>query len=117
VLPECTGRKEIADMEGATEKKRRTDRATVFLFTLIIAAIIPVNAAQTYSEAVSVSCYIEDTEMGNSIGNLTVPFPENAGQGCNSMYSGCKGKCIGCVSDFDITEDVCYDSTGRKFLK
>jgi hypothetical protein len=104
-------------MEGSTESKRRTVRATVFLVTLIIAAIIPVNAAQTYSEAVSVSCYVEETELGSSIGSLTVPFPENAGKGCNSMYSGCKGKCFGCVSDFDITEEVCYDSTGRKFLK
>lgn len=90
---------------------------TVFLVTLIIAAIIPVNAAQAYSEVVSVSCYEGDPETGNIIGDLTVPVPENAGQGCNSMYSDCMGKCSGCVSDFDLSEDVCYDSAGRKFLK
>ena len=104
-------------MDGSTEKKGGTSRAMVFLATLIIAAIIPAHAAQTYSEVVSVSCYKGDHESGSYIGDLTVPVPENAGQGCNSMYSDCMGECFGCVSDFDLSEDVCYDSAGRKFLK
>ncbi len=105
-------------MYWSTEKKGGTARAAVFLAALTIAVIVPVNAAQTYSEVVSVSCYNGDPEVVvNHIGDLTAPFPENAGQACNAMYSDCNGKCVGCVSDFDISEDVCYDSSGRKFLK
>jgi hypothetical protein len=107
----------IADMDGSAKKKGAAVGVTVFIGTLIITAITPVKTAQTYSEVVSVSCYKGDPDGGSYIGDLTVPVPENAGQGCNSMYSDCNGKCLGCVSDFDITEDVCYDTSGKKFLK
>lgn len=104
-------------MDGSTENKGWAAGVTILLLTVILVAIIPVDAAWTYDEVVSVSCYEGNPEDGSCIGTLTVPFPENSAQGCNSMYSDCKGKCVGCVSDFDITENVCYDSTGRKFLK
>jgi hypothetical protein len=104
-------------MDGSTKKIGRIVRAVVFFITLIITAFIPVNAAQTYSEAVSASCYKGDPEEGNCIGNLTVIVPEGAGKGCNSMYSGCEGKCTGCVSEFDFGGDICYDSAGKKFLR
>lgn len=104
-------------MERSTVKNSGTARAAVFLVTVVIAVIIPVNASHSYSEVVSVSCYQEGPDAGVYIGGLTVPVPDNAGQSCNSMYAECNGKCVGCVSDFDISEDVCYDSAGRKFLK
>jgi hypothetical protein len=111
------GRKVVTDMEGSAVKKGAAVRAAVFLVPVIIAAVIPIKDAQTYSEVVSVSCYKENPGVGNYVGDLTVPGPENACQGCNSMYSDCRGKCVGCVSDFDITEDVCYDTAGKKFMK
>ena len=104
-------------MDGSTKKIGGTVRASVFFITLIITAFIPVNAAQTYSEAVSASCYKWDNEGGNRIGDLTVIVPNDAAKVCNSMYSACEGKCVGCVSEFDLGGDICYDSAGKKFLK
>ncbi len=103
-------------MEGPSKNRGCAVLTMVFIVTYAIVVAGPVNAGQTYSEVVSVSCYKGDPEVGNRVGDLTVPTPENAGQTCNSFYSDCEGQCSGCVSDFDISEDVCYDKSGRKFL-
>lgn len=104
-------------MDGPAKITGTTVRATVFFATLAITAFIPANVAQTYSEAVSASCYKGDPEEGNLIGSLTVVVPNDAGKGCNSLYASCGGECTGCVSEFDFGGDICYDSAGRKFLK
>ena len=79
--------------------------------------VMPVSSAFTDGESISVSCYKGDKGQGDYLGNMTVFAPESAGQSCNSFYYACYGKCYGCFSDFDLSEDVCYDSAGRKFLK
>ena len=78
---------------------------------------IPVTPAFTDGESVSVSCYKGNPDQKDLLGSIMVFAPELAGQSCNSFYYNCYGKCFGCFSDFDLTEDVCYDSSGRKFLK
>ncbi len=96
--------------------------AAGFIIAFAVTAILGVKTADTlvsvsYSESVRVSCLKGNPEDGNYVGDVTVPDPENAGRICNSLYGECGGKCKGCFADSDITEDVCYDETGRKFLK
>lgn len=79
--------------------------------------VMPVSSAFTDGESVSVSCYKGNPDQKEFLGSMMVFAPELAGQSCNSFYYNCYGKCFGCFSDFDLTEDVCYDSSGRKFLK
>jgi hypothetical protein len=91
---------------------------TVTCTVLVLAAVaMPVTPAHTDDENVSVSCYKGDSNNGYMVGNMMIFSPETAGQSCNSFYYDCKGKCYGCFSDFDLSEDVCYDAAGRKFLK
>jgi hypothetical protein len=89
-------------------------RVFLVVFTFLSLMVTP---ALTDDGIITVSCYQGDPVTGNYVGNLTVPSPESAAQKCNALYFGCGGKCTGCFSDFDLTEDVCYDSKGRRFLK
>ena len=81
----------------------------------VVVAVVALSMTPAYTgdENISVSCYEDD----NYLGTVMTFSPETAGQICNSLYYSCKGKCYGCYSDFDLTEDVCYDNAGRKFLK
>lgn len=95
--------------------------AGVIIITLLVAGAIPVKTSRAANscdcdEATLVSCYKGNTEEGNYIGDLTAPIPEIASQSCNSQYAACQRECSGCFADYDITEDVCYDRAGRKFL-
>jgi hypothetical protein len=92
-------------------------KAAVLIGVFLAAAAAQEKPAHTYSEVTTVSCYKGNPNEGNYIGDLTVPSPEDASRGCNSLYADCQGKCDGCFSDSDITEDVCYDKHGRKYLK
>jgi hypothetical protein len=67
--------------------------------------------------SLSVTCYLGNPNDRNSLGDITVRGPESAGPTCNSLYYSCKGRCFGCFSDFDLSEDICVDSSGRKFLR
>jgi hypothetical protein len=67
--------------------------------------------------SLSVTCYLGNPNDRNSMGDITVRGPESAGPTCNSLYWSCKGRCFGCFSDFDLSEDICVDSSGRKFLR
>jgi len=60
--------------------------------------------------------------MGNPNDNNTLGMdrgqhPPEAGFNCNSLNYACQGRCYGCYSDFDLSEDVCVDASGRKFLR
>ncbi len=85
--------------------------------TVVAALLFPVTTAFPDGENITVSCYRGDQSQGDYMGNVTVFAPETAGQSCNSLYYNCRGKCYGCFSDFDLSEDVCYDNTGKKFLR
>jgi hypothetical protein len=66
---------------------------------------------------VSVTCYQGNPNAGgNTMGSVSV-IPASAGATCNSLYYDCQGRCYGCYSDFDLSEDVCVDASGRKFLR
>jgi hypothetical protein len=67
--------------------------------------------------SLSVTCYLGNPNDRNTLGDITVRGPESAGPTCNSLYYSCKGRCFGCFSDFDLSEDICVDSNGRKFLR
>jgi len=83
---------------------------------LLAAVTLSVTSAHA-DDNISVACYRGDMGNGAYLGTILVFSPDAAGQMCNSLYYGCGGKCFGCFSDFDLSEDVCYDSSGRKFLK
>ena len=66
---------------------------------------------------VSVTCYMGNPNAGGStMGSISV-IAATAGAACNSLYYDCQGRCYGCYSDFDPSEDVCVDAAGRKFLR
>ncbi|HET6419843.1 MAG TPA: hypothetical protein VFG19_06795 [Geobacteraceae bacterium] len=107
---------------GLIKKYRMAFVAAGFMITFAVTAIQGVKTADTlvsvsYSESVRVSCFKGNPDDGTYVGDITVPDPENAGRICNSLYGDCRGNCNGCFSDSDIMEDVCYDETGKKFLK
>jgi len=66
---------------------------------------------------ITVTCYLGNPSNMNTLGSLTVFTQVAAGPSCNSMFYDCKGYCFGCFSDFDLTEDICVDNSGRKFLR
>lgn len=88
--------------------------AGVVLFAVLA---MPIPVAFTGDENINVSCYRGNQGEGEYLGTVMAFSPESAGQKCNSLYYSCNGKCYGCFSDFDLSEDVCYDNAGRKFLK
>ena len=66
---------------------------------------------------IDVTCYLGNPNDRNSLGNIMVHTVPEAGTVCNSMYFSCKGACCGCFSDFDLSQDICVDNAGRKFLR
>ncbi len=108
------------DMTRVKKKCRAVFQAAFLVGIFVVTVISCANAANssiTYSEAITVSCFQGNPEDGSYVGDITAPNPESASQVCNSLYGECRGKCTGCFSDSDITEDVCYDEAGKKFLK
>lgn len=65
---------------------------------------------------ISVTCYLGNPNDRNSLGNIMVYSVESAGPTCNSMFFNCRGSCFGCFSDFDLSQDICVDNNGKKFL-
>jgi hypothetical protein len=75
------------------------------------------SSLSSMSEMVSVTCYMGNPNDRQTLGNITVNSPEAAGPSCNSLNYSCRGRCFGCYSDFDLSEDVCVDGSGRKYLR
>ena len=65
----------------------------------------------------SVTCYLGNPNDNQSLGGITVNGPALAGPTCNSINYSCQGRCFGCYSDFDLSEDICVDASGRKFIR
>jgi hypothetical protein len=103
----------------------------LFLVTGIMLMTIPAIAAadqlpqlpasspaiSASDQNLSVTCYLGNPNDGNSLGSIMVNGAAAAGPSCNSLNFSCQGRCYGCYSDFDLSEDVCVDSSGRKFLR
>jgi hypothetical protein len=69
------------------------------------------------TQNLSVTCYLGNPNDRNTLGSITVPGVAASGPTCNSLFFSCKGRCFACFSDFDLSQDICVDSSGRKFLK
>ena len=65
----------------------------------------------------SVTCYLGNPNDGKTLGGITVNGSAMAGPNCNSLNYVCQGRCFGCYSDFDMSEDICVDVSGRKFIR
>ncbi len=102
-------------MKGMTRKRGAALRAAL-LAAVLVAASASVQLAHT-EENINVSCYKGDKDDGSYLGTVMVFSPEAAAPQCNALYYACKGKCYGCFSDFDLGGDVCYDSSGKRFLR
>jgi len=76
-----------------------------------------INAANVADQTVSVTCYLGNPNDREVLGSIAVSNPLDAGPTCNSLNFSCRGRCFGCYSDFDLSEDVCVDSAGRRFLR
>ena len=79
-------------------------------------SINTVSVQPVQEQNISVTCYLGNPNDRNSLGDLMVMSPEAAGPTCNSMYFNCRGNCFGCFSDFDLSQDICVDNSGKKFL-
>ncbi len=75
------------------------------------------SGLSTMSETISVTCYLGNPNDGQTLGSITVPSPSEAGSSCNSLNYSCRGRCFGCYADFDLSEDICVDASGRKYLR
>jgi len=75
------------------------------------------SGISSMSETVSVTCYLGNPNDGQTLGSITVPSPAEAGPSCNSLNYSCRGRCFGCYADFDMSEDICVDGSGRKYLR
>jgi hypothetical protein len=76
---------------------------------------VTIQAVQ--DQNLSVTCYLGNPNDKNSLGDIMVHTAPEAGSICNSMYFACKGSCFGCFSDFDLSQDICVDNSGKKFLR
>ena len=75
------------------------------------------DAVGMSDQSLSVTCYLGNPNDRQSLGSITVHRPEAAGSACNSFNYACRGRCYGCFSDFDMSEDICVDGAGRKYLR
>jgi hypothetical protein len=75
------------------------------------------NMAPIREQSFSVTCYLGNPNDKQSLGSITVNSPAEAGINCNSLNYACRGRCFGCYSDFDLSEDICVDNLGRKYLR
>ena len=66
---------------------------------------------------ISVTCYFGNPLEGRSVATIMIQGAAAAGPSCNSMFYDCKGRCFGCFSDSDLSQDICVDNNGRKFLR
>lgn len=77
----------------------------------------PLSSAQKLDRSLTATCYIGNPNNNQNLGSIVVTSPEAAGPACNSFYYNCQGRCFGCYSDFDLSEDICVDPAGRKFIR
>ena len=67
--------------------------------------------------SISVTCYLVNPNDRNSLGAIMAQGAAAAGPSCNAMFFSCKGRCFGCFSDSDLSQDICVDNNGKKFLR
>lgn len=75
------------------------------------------SSASMSDQTVSVTCYLGNPNNQQTLGSIMANRPSEAGSTCNSIYYACRGNCFGCYADFDFSDDVCVDGSGRKYLR
>jgi len=75
------------------------------------------NVAPVSDQTLNVTCYLGNPNDRNTLGSITAYSSAEAGTSCNALNYSCRGRCFGCYSDFDLSEDVCVDASGRKYLR
>jgi hypothetical protein len=81
------------------------------------ATLPSVRMAALPDQTLTITCYLGNPNDNQSLGSITVNSPAAAGPTCNSLNYACQGRCFGCYADFDMAEDVCVDSAGRKYMR
>jgi hypothetical protein len=76
-----------------------------------------VNMVAMPDQTLTVTCYLGNPNDNQNLGSITVNSPASAGPTCNSFNYACQGRCFGCYADFDMSDDVCVDNSGRKYLR
>jgi hypothetical protein len=78
---------------------------------------VEANMVPSAETTISVTCYLGNSNDRQTLGDLTITSAETAGPACNATFYVCKGRCYGCFSDFDYSQDICVDISGKKFLR
>ncbi len=105
-------RKVTMERDRSSKKSRRAVKLVAMFIALF--AVTSIQSGSAFSE---VKCYKGNTQGGNYVGELSsVTNLQNAGRDCNSTYPDCQGQCLGCIYDSDFVQDICFDSSGNKFL-
>jgi len=104
------------NMASVFSKRGWPCRMAAAMVVVLAALVILAIPAYTDDENITASCYKGNSDQGDYLGTVMIFSPESAGQRCNSLYYGCRGKCVGCFDDSDFGGEVCYDNAGRKFL-
>ena len=63
------------------------------------------------------SMYLGNPNDGISVATIMIQGAASAGPSCIAMFYDCKGRCFGCFSDSDLSQDICMDNNSRKFLR
>ncbi len=73
------------------------------------------------NEGVEVECDRVDSWAGSfrliPVSHVTVYGNEQAAAACNQTEYECRNRCVACVNDYDLSEDVCVTTAGQQFLK
>jgi hypothetical protein len=77
----------------------------------------PLSVTAMPDKTLSVTCFLGNPNDNQSLGGITVNSPAVAGSTCNTLNYVCQGRCFGCYADFDLSEDICVDASGRKFIR
>ncbi|HJV36252.1 hypothetical protein [Geomonas sp.] len=65
----------------------------------------------------TVECYLGNPDQKQMLGSLMANSAHDAGPACNGMFLACNGACYGCFTDFDYSDDICVDKSGKKYLR
>jgi hypothetical protein len=101
--------------DGAAKIKGVAVMAALLAALFLVAA--PMQPSYAEDENITVSCFKGNLDEGNNIGELTVNNVEDGGKDCNNSYEDCQGQCLGCIFDYNLSRQVCYDGNGEKILK
>jgi hypothetical protein len=105
------------DMDELLKNNGAALKAALIIATFLASLSIPAKQLHAEDENITVTCFKGNLDEGNNIGELTVNNVEDGGKACNNSYEDCQGQCLGCIYDYDLSKQVCYDTNGEKVPK